>query len=120
MQENDPTFRIIGCAMRVHSALGCGLPGKPYENALCIDLAENGFRVDQQRTFPLFYHQQPVGDCVPDLFIDDEIVVTVKSIDRIGDTEMAQMQNYLRIVQRPLGLILNFKPRTLEIKRMGL
>ncbi len=116
--DKDMTFRIIGCAMRVHRALGCGLREKPYENAMCIDLEENGFQVAQQRTFPIFYHNQAVGDCTPDLFVNDELVVDVKSIDGIGDAEVAQMLNYLRIVRRPVGLILNFKPPSLEVKRV--
>lgn len=118
LPNNDITFRIIGSAMRVHSTLGPGLREKPYENALCIDLMENDFQVDQQRAFPIFYHEQPVGDCIPDIFVNEEIVVDVKSIDHIGDTEVAQMLNYLRIIRRPLGLIFNFKPRSLETKRV--
>ena len=118
MPESDCTFGIIGCAMRVHSTLGPGLREKPYENALYIDLRENGFQVAQQRSFPIFYHDQLVGDCIPDLFVNDTVIVDAKSIDSIGENEVAQMLNYLRIAHRSLGLILNFKPRSLELRRV--
>lgn len=120
MTKNEITFQIIGCAMRVHNTIGPGLREKPYENALCIDLLENGFQVDQQRAFPILYHQQVVGDCIPDIVANDLVIADVKSIDGIGDTEIAQMLNYLRISKREVGLILNFKPPKLEVRRVVL
>jgi GxxExxY protein len=118
MTEQDITFFIIGCALRVHTALGPGLREKPYENALCIDLRENGFLFEQQRSFPIFYHDQLVGECLPDIVVNREVVIDVKSIDTIGDNEIAQMLNYLRITHCDTGLILNFNPKSLQIKRV--
>jgi len=118
MSDSDLTYQIIGCAMRVHNEIGPGLREKPYENALCIDLREQGLSVAQQRAFPIIYHGTVVGDCVPDMVVESTVVVDVKSIDALGDTEAAQMLNYLRIAKLPLGLVINFKLPKIEVKRV--
>lgn len=118
MRDGDLTYQIIGCAMRVHSELGSGLREKPNENALAVDLEEQGLEFVQQPKYPIFYHGIPVGDCQPDLVVADEIVVDCKSVAAIGEIELAQMLNYLRIVKKQVGLILNFRGLKLEFKRV--
>ncbi|MBU6301268.1 MAG: GxxExxY protein [Verrucomicrobia bacterium] len=118
MKEGDLTYQIIGIGMRVHRELGPGLREKPYENALAIDLEEQSIPFVQQPQYPIFYHGRVVGDCQPDLVVANEVVVDCKSIPKIGDDELGQMLNYLRIAKKRLGLILNFRPAKLEIKRV--
>jgi GxxExxY protein len=93
---------------------------KPCENAWCIDLREQGLRVVQQQAFPIFYHGHTVGDCIPDLIVEDTILVDVKSIDANGENEVAQMLNYLRIAKLRIGLVINFKNPKVEVKRVSL
>ena len=104
--------------MRVHNEMGPGLREKPYENALVIDLRENQFRTDQQKPYPIHYHGQVVGDCQPDITVNSDILIDAKSIDSIGDNEIAQMLNYLRISKIEVGLVINFKNPKLEWKRV--
>lgn len=54
MRAEDGSYEVIGCAMRVHNALGPGLREKPYENALVIELRRSGFKAEPQRKFPIF------------------------------------------------------------------
>ena len=114
MDFKDGTYEIIGSAMRVHRSLGPGLREKPYENALVIDLQNIGIKVQQQRAFPIRYLNSIVGDCIPDMTVHDSVLVDAKSIDTIGETESAQMLNYLRIARLEVGLIINFKNPKLE------
>jgi GxxExxY protein len=118
MPFEDNTFEIIGCAIRVHRALGPGLRKEPYANALKLDLEQNGFHPEPQRAFPIRYLDHIVGDCTPDLTVDDEILIEVESIDSIGEDEIAHMLNDLRIAQREVGLIVNFKNFKIETKRV--
>jgi len=118
MNHPDPTYEVIGSAMRVHNELGPGLREKPYENAMAIDFREQGIAFINQHGFPILYHDQPVGHCVPDFTIGGEVVVEIKSIDKIGDSELAQMINYLRISGIRLGLIINFRNPKVEWKRV--
>lgn len=115
---SDGTYEVIGCAMEVHRKLGPGLREKPYENALVIALRSKNIKTDQQRAYPIKYDGQIVGDCVPDLTVSDEILIEVKSIENLGDPEIAQLLNYLRISGHKTGLLINFKKPKLEWKRI--
>lgn len=120
IEDGDLTYRIIGCAMRVHTALGPGLREKPYERALAVEFEEEGISFTQQPCFPIFYRDRPVGDCQPDFMVEEEIVVDCKSIAALGDNEMGQVLNYLRITKKRVGLLLNFRNTSLEQKRVQL
>ena len=120
MPDDDPTYEIIGCAMRVHNELGPGLREKPYENALSFDFEEQDISFDHQPDFPIMYRGRRAGYCTPDFVVRKQTVVDTKSIPNIGDSEMAQMLNYLRISKIRLGLILNFRNPKLEWKRVVL
>jgi len=118
MRAEDGSYEVIGCAMRVHSALGPGLREKPYENALVIELRRTGFKADSQRPYPILYLDQVVGDCIPDITVNDDLLIDAKSVDSIGENEQAQMLNYLRISGLKIGLIINFKNPKLEWLRV--
>ena len=117
MNFNDGTFEIIGCAMHVHRTLGLGLREKPYENALVIALSEKGLLAEPQKAYPIRYMDHVVGDCIPDITVNGKVLVDAKSIDAIGENEIAQMLNYLRISGLEVGLIINFKNSKLEWER---
>ncbi|MGB0992074.1 MAG: GxxExxY protein [Akkermansiaceae bacterium] len=119
MSDNDLTYSIIGAAMKVHNELGPGLREKPYENALYIELRNLGYHVEQQYPFPIRYQNHIVGDCIPDLVIPKQLIIEGKSVDRLSENESAQVLNYLRIANITLGLLLNFKPHKLEVKRFS-
>ncbi|MEC5129601.1 GxxExxY protein [Verrucomicrobiales bacterium BCK34] len=118
METNDLTYAVIGCAMRVHNELGPGLREKPYENALTFDLDEQGLSFVQQPAYPILYHGRVAGECIPDLVVGGKVVVETKAIDKLGDGEIAQMLNYLRISKNRIGLVINFGPTKLEWKRV--
>ncbi len=120
MQQKDLTYDVIGAAMEVHRELGPGLRELPYENALRNELRYRKYQVDQQKAWPIHYKGEIVGDCFTDLFVNRELVVEVKAINTLGDEELSQVLNYLRISKMRLGLILNFKPSSLEMKRVAL
>lgn len=114
------TEAIIGAAMEVHNVLGHGLLEKPYENALAVELRLRGIPFEQQPVYDVWYKQFPVGKYVPDMVVQEKIVVDTKTIDRIGDHEIGKMLNYLRMTGLRVGLILNFKWAKLEWKRVVL
>ncbi len=120
MEFKDNSYEVIGAAMEVHNEVGPGLREKPYENALVIALRERNLQPHQQKAYPIHFHGQVVGDCIPDITVSGPLLIDAKSIDRIGDNEIAQMLNYLRIAQIEVGLVINFKNSKLEWKRVVL
>lgn len=123
MEPRDPlTERIIGCAIEVHRHLGAGLLEKPYTLAMCIELAGNGINFERERLVPLTYKGISVGEYRPDLIVEGQVVVEVKSVLHLDPVFSAQMLTYLRITNIRTGLILNFNRPVLRdgIKRFVL
>jgi GxxExxY protein len=116
----EESHQIIGCAMEVLNALGHGLLEKPYENALCVEFNLRNIPFTQQRRFDVMYKTVRVGEYIPDLIVFDNIVVEIKTIERITDHEKGQILNYLKIAKLRLGLILNFKFARLQWERLVL
>jgi GxxExxY protein len=82
---------VIGAAMKVLNALKLGLDEKLYENALLIELTKRGHRIDQQKSFPAFYEGNLVGTLIPDLIVDNLVVVDPKVVS--GFTRHASRAN---------------------------
>jgi GxxExxY protein len=118
--SRDEVFQIVGCASEVLNTLGHGIVEKPYENALVVEFRLRKIPFRQQPVFDVLYKGEKVGLFVPDLIAFDSVVVDTKVIDRISDHEQGLMLNYLRITNRRVGVILNFKHRKLEWERIVL
>lgn len=110
--------RIIGAAMKVINTLRPGLDEKLYENALCIELVSQGHKVDQQRAFPVHYEQTLIGTLVPDLIVDDSVIVDPKVVTAFNESHVAQMTGYLAITELRLALLVNFKSAKLQWNRI--
>lgn len=120
LREGELTHAVIGAAMEVLNELGHGLLEKPYENALCVEFGLRDIPFAQQPRYDVIYKTVKVGEYVPDLIVAQSLVVDTKVIERIGDHELGQMLNYLKITDHKVGLILNFKRAKLEWKRVSL
>jgi GxxExxY protein len=102
---------IIGKSFEVHNQLGFGFLEKVYENALALELRDQaGFLVNQQYPIPVFYKNAKVGDYFADLFVEDAIVVEVKSVRKILKEHEAQLVHYLTAMKVDHGLLINFGP----------
>jgi GxxExxY protein len=110
--------KIIGAAMRVHNELKPGLDEKIYENALVLELKSHGLVIQQQKSFKVFYRDTLVGTLIPDLIVNDEILVDTKVVSSFHEAHIAQMMGYLAITGLKLALLINFKNVRLEWKRV--
>jgi GxxExxY protein len=116
--HSDLSEKIIGAAMRVHSALKPGLDEKIYENALVLELSSMGLQIQQQKSFEVIYRQEIVGTLIPDLIVADKVIVDTKVVSTFNDAHVAQMMGYLAITDLALALLINFKNTRLEWKRV--
>ncbi len=117
--HSGQTEAIIGAAFEVLNTLGHGLLEKAYENALCVEFRLRGIPYEQQPRFHIKYKGEDIGTFVPDLIAFGNIVVDTKTIERITNHELGQMLNYLKVTEKPVGLILNFKYAKLEKRRVA-
>ncbi len=121
MVENAITEKIIGCAIEVHRSLGPGLLENAYKHCLCHELQHNGLFVEMEKPMPLFYRDIRM-DCGyrMDLFVENKVVVEIKTVTDFDDIHLAQMMTYLKLTNCKIGLLLNFNVRLLKdgIKRV--
>ncbi len=115
---NRITEKIIGCAYRVSNTLGSGFLEKVYENALAYELNKSGLKVKQQSPIQVMYEDIIVGDYISDLFIEDTVLVEIKTVKQLDDGHMAQCMNYLKATGLNICMLFNFSNRRLEIKRI--
>lgn len=116
--HKDLSESIIGAAMKVLNTLRPGLDEKLYERALVIELRKRGHKVEQQREFPVYYDGEHIGSLIPDLIVDELVIVDPKVVTAFNDTHDAQMLGYLNITGLKLALLLNFKFAKLQWKRI--
>jgi GxxExxY protein len=115
---NGVSRKIIGAAQAVSSRLGHGFLEKVYENSLRLELLQAGLRVEQQRPIQVYYGEEVVGDYIPDLLVDDEIIVEIKAVHVLDTVHRQQCLNYLRATNLRLGLVLNFGRAHLDVARV--
>jgi GxxExxY protein len=104
--------------MDVLNELKPGLDEKLYERALISGLRRTGHTVEGQKIFPVFYHEELIGNLVPDLIVDEKVIVDPKVVSVFTETHIAQMVGYLNISGLELALLLNFKNVRLDWKRV--
>ena len=95
-----------------------GLDEKLYERAMIIELKHCGHVVAVQSSFPVSYRGELIGNLIPDLIVDDAVIVDPKVVSCFTDTHVAQTIGYLNITRLDLALLLNFKNARLEWKRV--
>jgi GxxExxY protein len=116
MQDQELTKTIIGCAFKVHNALGPGFLEKVYENALAHELRKRGLRVAQQAPIEVTYDGVLVGDFYADLWVDARVIVELKAVQALHKRHEVQLVNYLTATGVDTGLLLNFGS-SVEVKR---
>ena len=109
---------IIGAAIDVLNELKPGLDEKLYERALVIELSRRGHSVSVQSLFPVYYRAELIGNLVPDLIVDNAVIIDPKVVSMFTDSHVAQMVGYLNISGLQLALLLNFKNARLDWKRV--
>jgi GxxExxY protein len=107
--HQELTREVIAAAILVHQELRPGLDEKLYERALCIELAERGIHFEQQSRYDVFYKGRHLGHLVPDLVVENKIIVDPKVADTFTSEHEAQMIGYLNVTRLDVALLLNFK-----------
>jgi len=121
MKKNEITSKIIGAAIEVHKSLGPGLLERTYEECLCIELEENGLNYEKQLLLPIRYKNRELKDAYRiDVLVEKEVIVELKSVEKILNIHKAQLLTYMKLSNKKLGLLMNFNVDLLKngIKRL--
>ncbi|MBU2542511.1 GxxExxY protein [Patescibacteria group bacterium] len=111
------TYNIRGACFDVWGELGGAFKEKIVENALVVELESRGFRVERQRRFEIHYKGKKVGVYIPDIIVNDKILIELKVKEFITKGDQKQFWYYLKATNYKLGLLINFSPDKLEIMR---
>ena len=109
MTDNQLTEKIIGCAIKVHRALGPGLLESSYQECLYYELVKSGLYVEKEKPMPLIY-DGVVLECGYriDLFVEKQIIVEIKAVTESPPIALAQVLTYMKLAKKSVGLIINF------------
>lgn len=120
MGLNELSGKIIGAAIEVHRNLGPGMLESTYEECLKYELENIGLKVEQQREFNLNYKGIIKKKAYKaDLIVNNRVIVELKSVEKIKEVHEAQLLTYLKLLDKELGLLINFNVKILKngIKR---
>jgi len=116
---SDITGKVIGCAMRVHSALGNGFREAIYQRALEIEMEDEGITFSREHVMPIYYKGKQIGNCRVDFLIEGVVSVELKALTTLEDVHLAQAINYLEAYDLEVGLLINFGSKSLQHKRVA-
>ena len=123
METNVITHEVIDSACKIHTILGRGLLESAYRTCLAYELRKKGLHVEEEKPLPLIYEEVRL-DCGfrMDMFVENTVVVELKTVDAFNDVHIAQVLTYLRFSNSHVGLLLNFYVKSMKegIKRLAL
>ena len=117
MEYEESTEKIIGCAYRVYNKLGFGLLESVYQKCMMIELRRGGMEAASQQPIVVRYDDEVVGEFVAHIVVEGTIIVELKSVRRLVLSHEIQLVNYLVATGKPVGLLLNFGEKKVEVKR---
>jgi GxxExxY protein len=115
---DDITYKINGCAMKVHNTLGNGFQEVIYQRCLAIELERESLDFAREFEQEIFYEGIKVGTRRADFIVENDIVVELKAIINLEDVHLAQAKNYLVAYNKPIGLLINFGSNSLQFKKV--
>ena len=118
MIEDKLTYRIIGCAMKVHRILGSGFQEVIYQRALGIEFERAGIVFGREVDHPIFYRGAVIGTRRADFIVESLVVVELKALTALEAVHIAQAKNYVEAYDFEIGLLINFGAQRLEYKRL--
>ena len=110
MKLNELSSKIIKAAITVHKELGPGLLESVYQECLVIELTHMGLNAEREIKIPVKYRDQVIDSLGYrlDLIVEDRIIVELKSVEEVSKVHKKQLLTYLKLANKPLGLLINF------------
>jgi GxxExxY protein len=114
---NELTEKVIGVCFEVSNELGSGFLESVYEKAMLIALHDKGLKASCQVSIQVHFRERVVGDFYTDILVEDQVLIELKAVKALAPEHVAQVLNYLRACEIPVGLLVNFGNPKLEIRR---
>ena len=118
MKIDDLTYKINGCAMKVHNTLENGFQEVIYQRCLAIELERAGLSYQREQAHTIYYDGIKVGARRADFVVDETVIVELKALVNLEDVHLAQAKNYVVAYDKPVGLLINFGGKSLQFKKI--
>jgi len=115
---DELTYKINGCAMKVHNTLGNGFQGVIYQRCLAIELQRAGISFIREQEHTIFYEGIEVGKRRANFVVEGNVIVELKALISLEDVHLAQAKNYVLAYDFPIGLLINFGSSSLQFKKI--
>jgi GxxExxY protein len=112
------TRTILGCCFEVMKELGPGFQERIYKNALLITMKQKGLQVEVEKPFEVIFRDKVIGRYNADLVVEKTVIIELKCCECLIREHQAQLFNYLKVSELPIGLLINFRHRKLEYQRL--
>jgi len=118
MTIDEITYKINGCAMKVHNTLGNGFQEVIYQRCLAIEFQKAGLNFGREVEQIIFYEGMEVGTRRADFIVENQVIVELKALINLEDVHLAQAKNYVVAYNFPIGLLINFGAISLQFKKI--
>lgn len=118
MSLDEITYKINGCAMKVHNTLGNGFQEVIYQRCLAIELERAGLNFGREIPQTIYYDSIQVGTRRADFVVEGQVIVELKAVINLEDAHLAQAKNYVVAYDFPIGLLINFGSTSLQFKKI--
>jgi GxxExxY protein len=112
-------YQVIGALIEVHKQLGPGFLENIYHSALKVELEKLKINFDSEKEIIMYYKGQEIGVHRLDLFIENELIVELKAVDFLHKKHYAQVRSYLKLMNKEVGLLVNFSDTVLDQRRVN-
>ena len=116
--HQELTKQIIGIYYNVHNELGYGFLEKVYHNAMVIELKKNGFEIENKKKINVYYKNDLVGEYVPDIIVNNSVIIELKTVEYLLEVHESQILNYLKATSCEVGILLNFEKNPQFIRKI--
>ena len=118
MSLDEITYKINGCAMKVHNALGNGFQEVIYQRCLAIEMERAGLSFGREVSQNIYYDSIRVGTRRADFVVESQVIVELKAVINLEDAHLSQAKNYVVAYDFPIGLLINFGSTSLQFKKI--
>jgi len=115
---DDLTYKINGCAMKVHNTLGNGFQEVIYQRCLAIEFDKSNLKYVREKDHTIYYEGIEVGTRRADFVVEGQVVVELKALVNLEDVHLAQVKNYVVAYDLPIGLLINLGANSLQFKKI--
>lgn len=118
MTLDEITYKINGCAMKVHNKLGNGFQEVIYQRCLAIEMEKAGLSFGREVEQTIYFDGIEVGTRRADFLVEEKIIVELKALIDLEGVHLAQAKNYVVAYNYPIGLLINFGANKLQFKKI--